>query len=137
EGRQIPVVWGTCEVKGPNVIWFGDLRVKEIKEKVKTGLFSSDKVTVGFRYFVGMDMAICYGPVDALRRIKVGTETAVEAGTYASPGSANGTAIVINKPRLFGGEKKGGGLNGTLRFYNGYSNQTQNSYLVSKLGASA
>lgn len=137
EGRQIPVVWGTVEVKGPNVIWFGDLRVKEIKEKVKTGLFSSDKVTVGFRYFVGMDMAICYGQVDALRRIKVGTETAVAAGTYASPGAAGGTAIVINKPSLFGGEKKGGGLNGTLRFYNGYSNQTQNSYLVSKLGASA
>lgn len=135
EGRQIPVVWGTCEVKGPNVIWYGDLKVKEITEDVKSGLFSSDEVVIGFEYFVGMDMAICYGRVDALRRIKIGTEIALPAGSYASPGAPGGTAISINKPNLFGGTGKGGGVKGTLRFYNGYPNQTQNAYLVAKLGA--
>lgn len=25
DGRPIPVVWGTLRVKGPNVVWYGDL----------------------------------------------------------------------------------------------------------------
>lgn len=135
EGRQIPVVWGTVEVQGPNVIWYGDLKIKEITEKVKTGMFSSDEVVVGHRYSVGMDMAICHGQVDALRRIKVGIEPVLEFDTYASPGSESGTAVSIDKPELFGGFGEGGGVRGTLRFYNGYPNQTQNAYLTNLLGA--
>ena len=30
-GRPIPVVFGTVLVKGPNVVWFGDLRSTPIK----------------------------------------------------------------------------------------------------------
>lgn len=33
QGRPIPVVFGTVLVTGPNVIWYGDLQTKAIKEK--------------------------------------------------------------------------------------------------------
>lgn len=33
-GRPIPVVFGTVTVKGLNVLWFGDKRVKTIKVSV-------------------------------------------------------------------------------------------------------
>ena len=31
EGKPVPVVFGTVLVKGPNVVWFGDLRTSPIK----------------------------------------------------------------------------------------------------------
>jgi hypothetical protein len=31
-GREIPVVFGTRWVKGPNVVWYGDLRTEAITE---------------------------------------------------------------------------------------------------------
>ena len=33
EGRQIPVVFGTVLITGPNVVWAGDLRVDPIQKK--------------------------------------------------------------------------------------------------------
>lgn len=29
----IPVVFGTCILKSPNVVWYGDLKVEKIKDK--------------------------------------------------------------------------------------------------------
>lgn len=31
-GRDIPVVFGTRWIKGPNVVWYGDLRTSPIQE---------------------------------------------------------------------------------------------------------
>lgn len=33
EGRPIPVVFGTVTIRGPNVIWYGDLGTSPIKTK--------------------------------------------------------------------------------------------------------
>lgn len=33
EGREIPVLFGTRDVKGPNVVWYGDVRTVAIKKK--------------------------------------------------------------------------------------------------------
>lgn len=33
EGREIPVVFGTVLLRGPNVTWFGDLEVEPIIRK--------------------------------------------------------------------------------------------------------
>ena len=33
EGREIPVIFGTVWVTGPNVLWYGDLGVGAIKKK--------------------------------------------------------------------------------------------------------
>jgi hypothetical protein len=32
QGRPIPVVFGTAILKSPNVVWYGDLRYKAVKE---------------------------------------------------------------------------------------------------------
>lgn len=33
EGRSIPVLFGTREVEGPNVVWYGDLKTEPVKKK--------------------------------------------------------------------------------------------------------
>ena len=33
EGRPIPVVFGTVLIRGPNVVWAGDLKVKPLRKK--------------------------------------------------------------------------------------------------------
>lgn len=35
QGRPIPVVFGTVRVKGPNVLWYGDLSTGKVKGKGK------------------------------------------------------------------------------------------------------
>ena len=32
-GREIPVLFGTRKIEGPNVVWYGDLRTVAIKKK--------------------------------------------------------------------------------------------------------
>jgi hypothetical protein len=34
DGREIPVLFGTREVQGPNVVWYGDMRTEAIKAEV-------------------------------------------------------------------------------------------------------
>lgn len=70
EGRAIPAVFGTCKVMGPNVVWYGDLLVAAIKTKVKTGLFSSDNITTGYKYSLGQQLVICHGEIDDLNEIR-------------------------------------------------------------------
>ncbi|KKN40601.1 hypothetical protein LCGC14_0731620, partial [marine sediment metagenome] len=70
ETRPVPIMWGTIDIKGPNVIWYGDLSTVKIKKKIKTGMFSSKKITVGYRYFIGVDIVLCYGPIDRLTRLE-------------------------------------------------------------------
>lgn len=33
EGIEIPVLFGTRDLKGPNVVWYGDLKTVAIKSK--------------------------------------------------------------------------------------------------------
>ena len=33
EGREVPVLFGTRDLKAPNVVWYGDLRTVAIKKK--------------------------------------------------------------------------------------------------------
>lgn len=33
EGKEIPVVFGTCKVASSNVVWYGDLRATPVKSK--------------------------------------------------------------------------------------------------------
>ena len=32
-GREIPVIFGTRDIMGPNVVWYGDLRIVPIRKK--------------------------------------------------------------------------------------------------------
>lgn len=80
EDRVVPLVWGTVLIKGPNVVWYGDLRKRAITKKIKTGLFSSKRQTVGYRYDLGVQMALCRGPVDRLDAISVGDTFIIQRG---------------------------------------------------------
>lgn len=115
EGRMIPIVWGTDKIKGPNVIWYGDLRAYPIVKKVKKSMFSSKKVVVGYQYYVGFQMGICHGPA-ALRKIWIGDEL-VWSGNQTTDGNIS---ISHHSAR------------GTFAFYTGSKTQAVNSYLSGK-----
>jgi len=89
---------------------------------------SSKKVTVGYKYYLGVHMVLCHGPVDRLQRIDVDDRTAW-AGFY------QGGRININNANLFGGESREGGVSGPVDIMMGETGQGKNDYLVSKLGA--
>jgi hypothetical protein len=123
EGRVIPLVFGTVQLSGPNVIWWGDFNATKITEKVKTGMFSSKRITTGFAYHVGLQMALCMGQIDQLSKVWIG-DTVVATGTVQ-----DGT-YTITDYELFGGSKFGqGGVDGVLRVHSGSPTQTASSYL--------
>ena len=88
----------------------------------------SKSVTVGYKYYLGVHAAICHGPVDAVTEIIVGERQAWRGNVTASQ------QIVVNKPNLFGGEKREGGVAGSVDLMFGESTQGKNDYLVSLLG---
>lgn len=124
EDRVVPLVWGTVRLDAPNVVWYGDLRQIPIRVRQKTGLFSSVKQTVGYRYNVGIQMALCQGTLHSLRRVWYG-----ERELVSTPQVGAGT-IAINLPEFNGGDDLGnGGLVGDLVFYTGSPTQTADAYL--------
>lgn len=89
----------------------------------------SSKTVVGHKYFLGMHMVICHGPVDELQKIIVGEREAWSGSATAS------SSITIDKPDLFGGIDKEGGVQGTVDVMMGEATQPKNPYLMSKLGS--
>ncbi len=85
--------------------------------------------TVGYWYSMGLHMGLCHGPVDEVSEITIDDKVA-----FSGSITANGS-VTINKPSLFGGEEKEGGVVGTLYVEMGEPTQAKNSYLVSKLGS--
>lgn len=83
QGRVVPLIWGTVLVEGPNVVWYGDLRQEAIVEKVKTGLWTSERFISGYRYRIGFQVALCRGPIDAIKKLWIG-KTLVYDGTATS-----------------------------------------------------
>lgn len=90
---------------------------------------SSKKQTVGFRYYLGMHFGLCHGPVNEVQELKAGDRTA-----WVGSATTN-TTISVNSPELFGGDKKEGGVVGSLDLMFGAAGQGVNSYLAGRLGA--
>ncbi|MFA5702912.1 MAG: VWA domain-containing protein [Advenella sp.] len=88
---------------------------------------SSKKVTVGYKYYLGIHMILCHGPVDKIVRIRVDEKD-------AWLGSRRAGSIRINRSDLFGGESREGGIEGYLDFETGEPTQGVNDYLQSRLG---
>ena len=126
EDRIVPVLWGTVRLRGPNVVWYGDLVQEAITERIKTGLWSSTRVTKGFRYQVGVQMALCRGPDVVLKRVWIGESLVYDGGDVAGNGRFD-----IDEPELFGGDELGsGGIEATCDFYGGDNPQDTNDYLA-------
>lgn len=89
---------------------------------------SSKKVTVGYRYSLGVHKVLCHGPIDKITRIDVDGKT-------AWTGTNSGGPTAINAPGLFGGESREGGVVGNVDVMMGAPAQGRNAYLQSQLGA--
>lgn len=89
---------------------------------------SSKSVTIGYRYFLGVHMVVCLGPVNSVNRLVVG-ERVAWSGNVTGSG-----AIEVNAPELFGGEKKEGGVEGPVSILFGEETQVAPDYLLQTLG---
>lgn len=125
EGRAIPLIWGKIKLTAPNVLWYGDLRTVAIEEEIDTGLFSSETIIKGYRYYIGMHFGLCLGDDVSLHRFEIDEKSGLN-GTW----NGDGVSATVNRPTLLGGDEFGqGGLYGVLRFYSGSKTQTKNDYL--------
>jgi len=127
EGRSIPVLFGRRRIKSPNIVWYGDLNTTPVRQKVKGLLGSKYQNTGQYKVYLGMHMIIGVGPFDSIDKIEVGDKIAWE-------GFTTGGQIVINNNNLFGGDKKQGGVVGSVDIEMGLQDQLQNDYLLSVLG---
>lgn len=126
EGRPIPIVWGRVMLEGMNVVWFGGLVPIAIEKKIQKNLWSHFYATVGYRYTLGIQGALCRGPIDAVRSFEIGDQQ-VWTGNAAT---GNGEVIAVDLPELFGGDNVGnGGVQMDLQVYLGTTTQTANDYL--------
>lgn len=133
EDAPIPLVLGRVRMKAPNVTWFGNFRTVPITEKIKTGLFSSKRVTVGHRYFLTMDLALAMGPSIACREIYVDDKLAWSGNT------GGGATVAIGPVGIsFGGYKEGGAMSMSGFFHSGafdLVNQPVDTVIQGQVGA--
>jgi len=80
------------------------------------------EITIGYKHFMGLYMGESR-TTDYLAGIEIGGETAFE-GQFAGSGN-----LYINRPNLFGGDKKEGGIVGTLRVRQGAADQMPDPYM--------
>jgi hypothetical protein len=97
------------------------------------------EVTLGYKYYLGMHMIICHGPVESINRIYVGERLA-----RSSPISYDGVenpikSFLMSAPGLFGGLAQGkeGGVEGPVDIMFGADDQTQSDYLLTQDGMTA
>lgn len=88
---------------------------------------SSSSQTIGYEYHLGMHVGLVRGPVDFIREIKFDDRVAWS-------GISTGGRISFQNKKLFGGEKREGGVGGDIDFEPGYPDQTANDYLAAQLG---
>lgn len=87
--------------------------------------------TVGFRYLMSLHMGIGRGPCNEIADIWIGG-LSVGEGFCLIDGTDN--LYAINKPDLFGGEEKEGGVQGPMFIYNGARDQELEPARSSPLG---
>lgn len=125
EGRAIPVIFGTVKIGGGNTVWWGALRLEAIKQK--SGFFSH--ITVGYKYYIGVQYVLCQGEVDAL----ISIECDAKVLTYSSDSGSDPRNVYVNDGNIFGGTPTGqGGLEGPISFYRGTQTQNGDPYLSKK-----
>ena len=97
----------------------------------------SKSVTVGYRYFMTIHMGLCRGPIDEIKEIRIGDKQAwpKPAGTSATDTPITDDRVTaINAANLFGGEKKEGGVKGSLTVCMGKVTQIFPSWVKALMG---
>ncbi len=129
EGSEVGKVYGTAWIKNPQVVWYGDLKTEAIVQtgKRRYGLFGPKSKTVtGYKYSLGMHTVMAQN-LDAVLALRF----ADKVGWKGYKG--DGARIQINRPSLFGGDKKDGGISGYIDVEMGGASQVPNDYLQDKL----
>ncbi|HXC25273.1 MAG TPA: phage tail protein [Gemmatimonadaceae bacterium] len=134
--RVVPIIYGTVQNSGPNVIWYGDFHVNAIRQSSGGFLgIGAKKVTTGYQYDLGVQMGLCHGIVDKLVGVTVGSK---DPGTFSQTTLGDGhTQFFFNAPNLFGGNSQEGGINGDVDFYYGTDSQDSNDYLTTQFAETA
>jgi len=81
------------------------------------------KPTIGYKYWMGLHIGICHGPINQFIRILAGDRTAWAGNVTSSD------EISINAPDIFGGDRVEGGLYGAADLMFGEADQGPNDYL--------
>lgn len=89
------------------------------------------KQTLGFRYFFSLHMGIGRGPVNQIAEIRVGD---IPAYSSLIDLKDTGQLILIDRPDLFGGETKEGGIRGPMYCYNGAADQELQPAISTAIG---
>lgn len=144
--RSIPVVWGTVLLDSPIITWYGDLQTVKLTKRVKTGIFSSDRLTLGFRYSLGLQFTLCQGPLDILLEVRTDnipvfyTEDQFETNYMIDP-TGLGQDFDVDSRRVYGGDSEDelqnggeGGVYARCTFHKGSSTQVADDYLEDVLG---
>ena len=70
EAAPVPIVFGRLRLPSNVIRMDRDTFITEaLKTKVKTGMFSSKKVTTGYNYYITQDVGICCGQIDRVRKV--------------------------------------------------------------------
>ena len=120
-GRPIPVVFGTVNVKSPNILFFTDKASRAIKRKSRA------------EYRMTLHYGICQGPVDSIRRVRINEKTMLASdvdGVLA-------TDTDIDLPEFNGGKEKEGGIRGRFLWQNGAFTQTMPDAMAEPYGEAA
>ncbi|MGH8074278.1 MAG: phage tail protein [Lysobacter sp.] len=118
-------------MEGPNVVWFGDLEVVTLKKKVKTGWFSSKKVTTGFNYYLGVQLVYAYGECDEFIELRADDKVLNVSNKTFSGGVCS---FVIDSPTIMDNGDPPEGVKGSCKLYKGTFVQPANLYLQQQWG---
>jgi len=122
ESRNIPVVYGTVRIDGPNHIYAGnDFEVEEMTESVG-GVFGigAEDVTLGWKYYITCAVAIGFGELK-LRELLFEDVSVLR---YPNVGVKD-VEIEIDAPQAFRNEQDkapDNGVAGTVKFWGGENN---------------
>lgn len=89
------------------------------------------KQTIGYKYYMSLHMGIGRGPVNEIAEIRVNDVVLTDVPICIAE---EGQLVALDKPDLFGGEQKEGGIQGPMFVYNGAPDQELEGPLASTVG---
>src|SRR3546814_222210 len=107
EDRAVPVIFGPRWAKGPNVVWWGNLTNRAIKQDAgrKYAFFGPKRYTIiNYIYSLGMHLILAHR-ADKIMAVKIGDKVLAEDISVTS-----NSTIPLNLQELFGGDRWGGGV---------------------------
>ena len=129
--RVIPVFWGTCKLQGRTPPGSAT-RVEPITKKVKTGWFSSDTITQGHKYYLGLQLVWSWGQIDEF--ISLLAEDQPVPIVDFNDSDPDQFTFWIDAPTHMSADEPTNGLSGLVRLYRGTTTQPVNAYLETEWG---